>query len=171
MTDVATRPDAQAQAKAAFDVANRIVENVKRLRTLWIEIAQDLYKFNEFEMWRDLGYMSFEAWLAEPEVELGRRHVYYLLQAWRELVIDRGVEPKELEEIELSKVQEVLPAIRRGQVKPDVALADTKTLTLTDLRERYRQPAGPDNSTHLDATTEPEYAICPACGGRYQVKS
>jgi hypothetical protein len=173
----------EAPARAAHEVAERIVGNVRRMRTLWIKVAEDLFRFNELEMYRDLGYTSFEQWLAEPDVDLSRRSVYYLLDVWRELVVGKGVKPAQLEKVDVSKVQDILPAVRRGQVTAEQALADAETLTRGDLRERYRAPApsngdappavpsGPDTSTTYEATDEPAFAICPSCGSRYRVKS
>jgi hypothetical protein len=173
----------EAPARAAHEVAERITNNVQAMRTLWIVIAEDLFRFNELEMYRDLGYTSFEQWLAEPDVDLSRRTVYSLLEVWRELVINKGVKPDELKNVGWGKVQEVLPAVRRGQVTPQEALSDAETLTRGDLRERYRAPApsngdappavpsGPDTSTTYEATDEPAFAICPSCGSRYRVKS
>lgn len=179
MTGVARRNvTVGEQSEAAHARAEKIKLNVRKMRTLWVELAEDLHTFNELEQWRDLGYHSFEEWLKEPEIDLSRRTVYYLLEVWRELVIEQGIKPKELEKVGISKVQEILPAVRRGQVSPEEALADAGTLTRGDLRERYRQPttnggipSGPDSSTSYEATSEPEFAICPHCGSRYRVKS
>lgn len=163
------------QANAAFEVEQRIRGNVRAMRGLWVRLAEDLFKFHDLEMWRDLGHSSFEEWLASPDIELERRWVYELVGMWRELVVKRHVDPAALEPVQVSKVREVLPAIRRGMVDVDDALADCETLGRDDLRTKYAatgagtsgQP-GPNGA--LDAAAEPEFAICHACGSRYLVR-
>lgn len=172
MTKVAEFQPTEAQAKAAHEVHAAIVGEVKLIRTAWVRLAQRLWDFTEQRMWAALGYTSFEQWLASPEVELSRRHCYYLNEVWRELVIKRGLDPSELHDVGVSKITEILPAVRRGYVELDQAIADAKVLGRDDLREKYAKatPQRPVNGT-LDASTEPEYAICNACGSRYQVKT
>lgn len=175
MTELDTTTGQQVQAKAAFEVEDRIRNNVRHMRGLWVRLAEDLFKFHELEMWRDLGHGGFEEWLASPDIDLERRWVYELIGMWRELVVKRHVAPEQLMPVQVSKVREVLPAIRRGAVDIGDALADCESLPRNDLREKYSgvgagtigQNGGP--TAPLDATTEPEYAICHACGSRYQV--
>lgn len=170
MTDIVPREPTEASARFAHDIDQRLKANVKRLKSMWIELARDLYRFHVGELWRDLGYDSFERWLAEPELDLGRRWVYDLIAFYKQLVVDRQVDPAQLEGIGVSKVREVLPAIRRGQVTLDEALADARELRRVDLEERYRGrgedgvTAGPDTSTAVRTDREPEWGRCGCCG-------
>jgi hypothetical protein len=167
-------PATEAAAQAAFEVEQQIIATKKTMERLWVQLAGYLYRFNDLAMWKDLGYRSFEEWLASPHIDIGRRHVFGLIQVWRELVIKHNVKPTELEGVRVSSALNILPAIRRGQVPVEEALSDAKTLSREDLRERYERAsatAGPDTSTHYDAETEPAHAICPACGSRYRVKT
>lgn len=176
MNEITTTEPTEVQAGAAFEIGERIRTNVRNMRTLWIKLAEDLYKFHELQMWKDLGYTGFEEWLASPDIDLERRWVYELIGMWRELVVKRQVDPTALEPVQVSKVREVLPAIRRGFVDIDEALSDCETLGRDDIRQKYSGAGagttGQPNSTNgnLDALTEPEYALCHACGNRYQVK-
>lgn len=168
MTDVATTQ--QVQAQLAFNTEAEIKRLTNYLKTAWAKLAEDLYRFHDLEMWRDLGHESFESWLADPDIGLERRWVYYLIEFWRELVVHRGVDPKRLEWLQPSKIQAVLPAIRRNFVSADDALEDVAQLSRSDLKERYgtRGADGgrPDTSTRYDAGSEPSYVICPTCGQR-----
>jgi hypothetical protein len=167
----------EQRAEAAYEVDVRIKANVKQLRTLWVQIAEDLFKVWEGQLWQDLGHPSFEHWLADPDIDISKRHVYGYIEAWRELVVKRDVEPAQLQEVGIGAVREVLPAIRRGFVDVDEGLSDAKTLGRTDLRTKYASssspgPAGqPRAHEPLDASMEPNYAICPTCGSRYEVET
>lgn len=159
-------------AQFAFQVEQRIRVTIGDIRTAWVRLAEDLFNFQQSELWRDLGHSSFEAWLASPDIDLGRRWVYELISMWRDLVIDRHVKPDRLLPVNVSKVREVLPAIRRGQVTVEDALSDCETLGRDDLRKRYTgsespTPGQPDTSSAVHTSSETEYAICHACGSRY----
>jgi hypothetical protein len=129
-----------AAAQEAHDVDQRIRLKVRQMRGLWVELAAELHDFHDRKLWRALGCDSFEAWLNDPEFEgdLGRRWVYELIAVYEQLVVERGVDPSRLQRLHVSKVREVLPAIRRQQAPLDEALADAETLSRPDLEIRYR---------------------------------
>jgi hypothetical protein len=131
-------PEQQAAATAAHQMDRHIRETVARMKGLWVELAEGLYHFRAGEMWKDIGYPTFESWLADPEVELERRWVYKLTDAYKYLVIEWGVDRERVQQLHISKVNEVLPAIRRGQVQLEAALADVESLNRADLEIQYR---------------------------------
>jgi hypothetical protein len=155
----------EAQAKVAFDVEARIKQVILGMRKAWVLLAEDLHRVHDLKLWADLGHQSFEQWLASPEIDLERRWVYELIAMWRELVINRGVQPEQLSDVQVSKVREVLPAIRRGYVDIPDALAHCRTLGRDDLRRQYQQlDMNGGAPTGLDATREPARERCPTCG-------
>ena len=163
----------QATAAAAYEMDQGIRRCVRQMRGLWVELAERLHHFRAGEMWKDLDYPSFEAWCADPEVDLERRWVYKLTDAYRFLVIERNVPRDRVERLHVSKVNEVVPAIRRGQVDLETALSDAETLGRSDLEVKYRgihspTPGRPDVGTAIHTSHEPEYAVCPTCGSTYQ---
>jgi hypothetical protein len=163
-------------AQAAFAAEQRIKDTIRTVRTAWVTLAGELYTFQDQALHKDLGYVTFEEWLASPEIDLSRRWVYELVGIWRDLVIKKQVTPARLEALEPSKLQEVLPAVRRGSVLLEEALADVEALGRQDLRERYGSRgagtvqhgvvAGPDTSSGYDAGREPAMVACPTCGSR-----
>ena len=166
------RSPEEIRAAAAHDTHKRIVGIVRGMREAWVSLAADLYNFFDQQMWADLGHESFDSYLADPDVEIGRRWAYELVALYRELVINRQIETATLKAIEPSKLQEVLPAMRRGQVTIRQALADAQSLSRNDIRERYsstgagRVNGKPDTTTRYDATSEPQYVRCPTCNSR-----
>lgn len=175
MSDLPISADREAAARLAF-AADRLIKNkILAMRQTWISLMGDLYEFQKAELWRDLGHRSFEAWLADPEVELERRYVYDLISMHQQLVVDRGIDPSRLQELKVSKIREVMPAIRRGIVTVDEGLEDAARLTRSDLELRYRGKAsdgvtaGPDTSTEVRTEQEPEWRRCPSCGSLTRV--
>lgn len=173
MAEVARTEPTEAQATSAFEAQEAIKATIRAMRVTWVRLAEQLYAFSEAKAWRALGYRSFEAWLSDPDIEINRRNAFYLIESWRELVVLRGVDPGRLEDLEVSKVREVMPAVRRGAVEIEDALDDVKALERDDLRQRYSgvgRPGGdPIGSAPLDADAEPEYTVCGSCGSRYRV--
>lgn len=165
----------EAEAAEAFAAQEAIKATMRAARELWIDLAEKIYNFSEAKGWRALGYRSFEQWLADPEIDLNRRNAFYLIESHRELVVRRKVDPKQLAGLEVSKVREVIPAIRRGAVDVEDALEDVRVLSRDDLRQRYSgigaNGAGPVGAEPLDADTEPEWAVCQSCGTRYRRKA
>lgn len=163
-------------ARQAYQVQERIRNTIAEVRTAWVRLAEDLFQFNQQRMWADLGFESFDEWVASPDIDYERRWVYELIRMWRELVVKAGADPEQLKHLEPSKLQDVLPAVRRQQVTLGQALSDAGELSRTDLRERYgtggsgstQTPTGsaPDVGTALNAEDEPEWMRCPTCGQR-----
>lgn len=170
-----TVSDPNPQAAAAFETEQQIKGIVREMQKGWLLLAGALYRFHDAKMWTALGYRTFDEWLASPDVEIKRRHVYGLIEVWRTLVIELGLQPRQLEGIQISKLRDVMPALRRGQVDPETALEDARTLAREDVREKYgliaatATPAEVERGQVLDAEAEPEHAICPNCGSRYRV--
>ena len=125
-------------------------------------LAAAIYEFDEDSSWAWLGGCeTLEEYLAGP----GRDATQPAVPLQADVVGAGGqalVAPARLEELEPSKVAEVLPAIVGGKIDTDVALSDVAVLGKRDLRERYK--GKPDTSSKLDATKEPQRCKCPACG-------
>lgn len=155
----------QAAADAAFGAHKRVAAAVRTVRVAWVDLARELHGFHAGRLWEALGLDSFESWLAQPEIGLSRRWVYQLIQVWQELILDAGVKPNQLEDVEVSKLIVALPAVRRKQVTPARVLADAATLTRGDMLQMYDE-LKPDVGTDLDAEREPDIVTCHVCGTR-----
>ncbi len=168
-------PGQRAQATAAHAMHEHVKEIKRQMEGLWVDLAEALHHFRAGQMWKDIGYPTFESWLSDPEVDLERRWVYKLTDAFRVLVLEEGVPVDRVKRLQISKVNEVLPAIRRGQVKLEAALSDVETLSRDDLEIQYRGlhsstpgSAVAATSTVIETDSEPEWATCPTCGSTYR---
>ena len=156
----------------AFILEQSIKTIIFEIRTNWVHLAGQLYLFHQAKAWQALGYDTMDEWLAGPDIDLSRRRVFSLVDTWRTMVVEGGVSPDLLEGVGPSKLQDTLPAVRRGTITAEQALADADVLSRSDLRTKYEQaPAldGPDEV--LEATKEPAWARCPTCNSRYQVQT
>ena len=144
-------------AAEAFHLQKQVVEQVASQRSSWIALASCLAGFHAMQGWRALGIESFNEWLGQPEISLSRAEAYAMISAWRELVVDRDVDPQALEGLDVSKVAVVLAAIRSGRVSVEDALNDCAVLSRSDLRAEYQN------------TEAAEYRVCEACGQRVKL--
>lgn len=130
-------PPEERRAQHAFEVESKIKKGCASIRQVWVALAAYLYEFHEGRMWELLDYDKFEDWLGSPEIGLGRSHAYALIETYAELVVKREVEQSTLADLEATKVAVVLPALRRGEVELEQALADCEALSRSALREKY----------------------------------
>jgi hypothetical protein len=158
MSDLAAT-DRQVLDRAA-QLEREIQLGVRSIRAAWVLLAERLYEFHRDDAWQVLGYDSFSEWLACPEIDLGYRQTMRSIEAYREMVIERGVSAGALELADVTKVAVVLPAVKAGRVGAEDALSDAQTLSRSDLQEKYSG----DVNGPLDAETEPEWHACPDCG-------
>lgn len=156
-------------ATQAFKMERRIIANAEKVSGATWELAKDLFEFHEAGGWTHVGYDTLEEFLARPELGMSRGQFFRLTQMWRDLVLVKAVEPKELETTEPTKVREVLPSIMRGEVSVEDGLADAKELGKMDLRRKYnpkerkQEPDAP-----LNADEEPVRVQCEACGSWFE---
>lgn len=146
----ALSPDG-AFALQAEIIGQRVVQ-----MSTWVPLAEALHRFHLSRAWTTVGCETFNEWLGQPEVWISRAEAYGLISAHRELVIEHEIDPAHLAQLDPSKVQVVLPAIRRGAGAWD-ALSDCQVLSRADLRKKYQQ------------TDDADYATCPQCGSRVKV--
>ena len=151
-TDLEQLSEKELEARAA--VAHRahvsIIQRLVELNRGWLELAAEVYEFQSQGRHRDLGYRSFSAWLSDPDVDLEARQAYHLIRAYEAFVVDGGKTVRELDGVKISKARTVAPAIERGEVGVDEAIADCKVLSVDDLQVKYR-PGG-DPHEPIDAS-------------------
>jgi hypothetical protein len=126
----------------------------------WWDLAELLYEFHEERRWADLDYDTLNEFLAQPDLGISRALFFQMTRLWRDLAVTRQVDRAVLRELEPSKVREVVPAIMRGDVSIEEALADARDLGHRDMRKRYRG----DPNAKLDAGAEPVRIQCGQCG-------
>lgn len=156
-----TREDPAVQR--AHDLQVQVVAACTAVKQSWVLLAGRLHAFHAERAWETLGVESFTAWLGDPDVGLRRSQAYLLIDAWQHVIVDGDVDPERLAAADVSKVAVVLPALKRGDVTVDDALADCEALSRSDLADRYRG----DPSARLDAETEPAWHVC-ECGNRHR---
>jgi hypothetical protein len=82
-------------------------------------------------------YLTLNDYLADPEVGITRSTYFRLVGAWRYLAVRRELPMSVLAELDVTKVDVVLAAIKAGRVELEEALEDVRSMGQKDLREVY----------------------------------
>jgi hypothetical protein len=142
MTEVVeeTAQERAELAEQAHELDQAIREGLRAgRRALW-EVAENLYEFDEIAGWIPLGYENKTEWLADSEISMTAATYYRLTAVWREMVVIRKVDLSTLRDLDVSKVQVVLPKLQMGKVRLKEALNDAEALGARDLRDKYARP-------------------------------
>ena len=132
-----TPEEADDARRQAFRVNESIKSALGEGRKAGWQLAAALYAFEEQRGWQWLNYDTLGEWLADPDIGITRTTYFRLVGLHRHLVVSGRVPPAGLSELDPTKVDVVLPAVRRGRVSLDDALEDSKALARRDLREKY----------------------------------
>jgi hypothetical protein len=144
--------EAEARAQRCFEIDAQIKTGLRAGREAMWEVARGLHEFDEENGWTALGIESLGEWLADPEVGMTRATYFRMVKCHRFLIEQKKLPPARVAELELSKVEIVLPKLRAGSVKMDDALADVQHLGARDLREKYMRRPDPAD---LDPPPDP----------------
>jgi hypothetical protein len=127
----------QDQAKVAYALQQQIIKAQRESRMALWTLAEKLYEFEQMRGWLHLGHDTRTEWLADPEVSMTSGTYRRLVTTWRQLVVERKIEPKRLRQLEQSKLAIVVGSIVEGSVPIDEVLSDVQVLGAHDLREKY----------------------------------
>ena len=125
----------------ALQTHSVIVQAIRQTRAdLW-QVAKQLHEWDERRGWKWTGnYETVGEWLADPEVAMTKATYYRLLGGYRTLVLDKHVPEAKVFELESSKVDVVMRAIKANEVDVNVAISDVEVLSKSDLIEKYNPP-------------------------------
>lgn len=169
----ALTPDEQkALIDHAFSLGRKIETGQARVAKEMWALAAAVYEFHEGGCWGLIGYDTLEEFLAQSEVAMKRTQFFRLSKMYRDLHVVKRIPMKKLEQIEPTKAQAIAPAVIRGEVKVDKALADAAPggLGVRDLRDEYGSSNGGrarGEDTPLAAEDEPVRVQCEHCHSWY----
>jgi hypothetical protein len=125
----------QAEAEAAFAIDQRIRSKIREGRSAVWGLAEACYEFDEACGWYALGIDDLNEYLGDPEIGLSRSYFQRLVRAWRRVVARQLHE--HLPELEPNKLDIVMVAVDKGQELLQDAIADAKSLSRSDIIDRY----------------------------------
>lgn len=130
------KPIALTPAKEAYKRYRRIQRLKWTAEKCFLDIGAELYEFHHLEQWKELDYDSFNAFLADPDVNITRRTAYRMMRVWREYVVKLEVEPEKLLAIGGTKLDMIAAHVDENNV--DKWLNMAATLTKGNLRAELK---------------------------------
>lgn len=157
----------EQQAEQAHALEQNLAGLRDKRNSLWPAEAAILYQVKANKGWTILDHPSFLSWLQQPDIDMSESHANTLIGAYKTLVIDGGMKLEDLTGVDVTKVREILPAVRQNRATPEDAISDAIALPRTDLRTRYADPKKLKES--LKADDEPALCVC-KCGHTHKPK-
>ena len=123
----------EAEHKADQAFANHILlsELCKKAEIYEFEKGRVLYEINKEKQFQVLGYATFDSYIAQPEINMGRSTAYLYKELWKKYVIDLEVDPFTLVGVGVTKLRKLKKyCIRENVIE---LLNDASQLSRSDL--------------------------------------
>jgi hypothetical protein len=139
--------DTQEAAQVAQEAHQKVLDGLHAVNLGLACAAEGCYLLHQSTGWRALGYDTLREYLAAPEVTMSRSMFYALSLIWQRYVLDGGLEPTLLGDAERTKLEVPLPALGKGVVTAEKAVADAASLTRTELEVLYAELCNDDSES------------------------
>jgi hypothetical protein len=139
MTNITSPTSAADRATTAWERHEEILALKGLIEHTFLELGGKLYEFHHAENWRDLNYVSFNEYLADPMVNIGRRTAYRCIRVYETYILQLSCDTVALLEAGVSKLDLMATAVTPGDVGE--WLDKARTLSRSDLRVELDRPA------------------------------
>ncbi len=143
------KPLAQTKAKAAHDRRLLIIEIKLGVEHSFIELGKELSTFYINKEYINLGYRSFSAFIADPDVNISKRNAWRLIGNYQEYVLGLSCATEALVEVGTTKLELMRSRVTEDNV--DEMLNMGATLSYSDLQAQLtgREPVIRDWKSQL----------------------
>ena len=146
----------EAEGVEAYQLHSNILECKERIEGNFFMMGDELRKMRDNSRYLALGYESFNAYLASPELSINRAQAYKLMNIAGQCK-RLNLEPSSLLDIDKDKLALVLPSIS-SEEDPQIKIAAARSLSRSDLKALYsgEEPHEQDDTEHSHT--------CRSCG-------
>jgi len=128
-------------ADDAWQRHQRIIGLRQDLQRSFLELGKELYELREAEQWKELGHPTFNSYVADPEVDLGRMTAFRLMSTYSRYMLELQVTPVLLLQAGYSKLYMLHSYMKPTNVEEWVDRAGT--LSRSDLSKAIREELKP----------------------------
>ena len=121
-----------------YDRHQNILTLQRAIDTFDLKLGEELYYFHKDEQYLDLDYVSFAAYLEDPEVGVGVNKGYVLKRVYKTLVLDLGFLPEGMPG--WTKLELICPYVT--EENKDELMSSAETLSRSDLKKVVRYLRG-----------------------------
>jgi len=143
-------------AGAAWNRHQKIVALRNQAEATFLELGKELYWFEKEKQYLDLGYETFEEYIASPDIDLRRRTAFLLKQIYRRFELELKVPGPALLATGTGKLKEIVPHV--SHENKDELLAQAQALSYHDLRKWLRTRFRPDKAELEPNLIEPDHS-------------
>ena len=163
------------ETNAAWERHCRIVTLRNQAERTFLELGEELYWFEKERQYETLGHDSFNAYLADPEVDISRAMAYRLKGVYEKYILELSVDKDgiaaRLLPVGADKLDAIRPYVDEDNV--DEWLDKAATLSRSDLRQEIKETFNPPPPA-LPGAPEGEVrgnTIMVWCHNQYQVSA
>lgn len=145
----------------AWERHKRIVALRHKAECTFLELGAELYEFCQNREgqtgWEALGHTSFNSYLADPEVDIGRRTAFRLIRVHTHLVLGLRSATVALLPVGIVKADCLAAHVKKGNIDEsnlDEWLDKAATLSRSDLRDEIRRVFSAPTMTSAEVVSE-----------------
>jgi len=127
------------RGEKAFTVYREILFLKKGIQVAFIELGRVFKKVRDEELYKDLDYESFEAFLGAPEICMSRSSVFNYIHIYELYIEKLGFKPELLTEIGNAKLTDISPVVEKD---PQEWIFKAKEQSRSDLKEEVALAQG-----------------------------
>ena len=150
MTDELARKEitlVEVESKAAFSNLQEIIYHRREVSYGFLNLARLLKENRDKGYFKLLGYETFEAMLADPQLALKRSTAYMLMGHYQLYIEELKRSEDELAEIGSRRLSIIKPVVKRD---PDTWLSYAREMSKSDLQDEVRDAQGLPPVTRAD---------------------
>ena len=129
------------EAGDAWERHQRIVSLRVSIQQNFLDLGRELHEFRQGKQWNVIGHPTFNSYIADPDVDLGRSTAFMLMGVYAHYVLALGVQPVGLLAAGHSKLEMLRPYMIAENVEEWVDRAGT--LSRSDLGKAIKEELKP----------------------------
>ena len=161
----------ETQGKNAFELHKSIVRLKVQMGVAFLELGRLLKEIRDKELFKVLGYDSFQAYLTDSELGFKRRTAYYYIEIYEWYVGKLSYDEQYLAEIGHDGLIRMLPIVKKEypnmpESRLKELMMDAKELRHGDFDKKYKDEE--KQNGHDDYLSPPEYFRC-ECHSKWRI--
>jgi hypothetical protein len=123
----------EEKAVVGHSLEQQIIEDGTHLMARYLRIAKNLHAVSKNDLFKQLGYDSFEQWRAQPELKLSRSTAYALIKIYDVYMAQLGVDSEKLRHMDWTKLYAASRFVNQNNVED--MLEKMRTLSRSDFNQ------------------------------------
>lgn len=151
----------QEQSQKAFDAEQSVVSIKSQINGSYLELGRRLKEVKDNKYYAILGYTTMNEWLSDPKITIASGWAYHAISMYEIYVLQLGKTPEQLQDIDYTKLYNILPMIKEHPEKADEWIDKAASLRRIDLQSEIKTQKISDRVDKIETlrTIEPVQGI------------